>query len=82
MILLLNGAFGVGKTTVARLLVARMPRAVVFERLVRRDVTAANKARQFRRSPSELRVARKVPGIPRRLPRLGMTRSFLQAAWQ
>jgi predicted kinase len=31
MILLLNGAFGVGKTTVARLLVARLPRAVLFD---------------------------------------------------
>ena len=30
MILLLNGAFGIGKTTVARLLVKRMPRAVLF----------------------------------------------------
>ena len=31
MIVLLNGAFGVGKTTVARLLVERMPRAVLFD---------------------------------------------------
>jgi chloramphenicol 3-O-phosphotransferase len=31
LILLLNGAFGVGKTTVARLLVARMERAMVFD---------------------------------------------------
>ena len=30
MIVLLNGAFGIGKTTVARLLVNRMPRAVLF----------------------------------------------------
>ena len=30
MILLLNGAFGIGKTTVARLLVKRLPRAVLF----------------------------------------------------
>ena len=30
MILLLNGAFGIGKTTVARSLVKRLPRAVVF----------------------------------------------------
>lgn len=30
MILLLNGAFGIGKTTVARALVARLPRAVLF----------------------------------------------------
>ena len=31
MILLLNGAFGIGKTTVARVLVARLPRAVLFD---------------------------------------------------
>jgi hypothetical protein len=31
MILLLNGAFGVGKTTVARAVVARLPRAVLFD---------------------------------------------------
>lgn len=31
MIILLNGAFGTGKTTVARLLVARLPRAVAFD---------------------------------------------------
>ena len=31
MILLLNGAFGIGKTTVARSLVARQPRAVLFD---------------------------------------------------
>ncbi len=31
MILLLNGAFGIGKTTVARSLVARMPRSVLFD---------------------------------------------------
>lgn len=31
MILLLNGAFGVGKTTVARSLVKRLPRAVLFD---------------------------------------------------
>lgn len=31
VILLLNGAFGIGKTTVARLLVARLPRAVLFD---------------------------------------------------
>ena len=31
MILLLNGAFGIGKTTVARLLVARMERAMLFD---------------------------------------------------
>lgn len=30
MILLLNGAFGIGKTTVARVLVRRLPRAVLF----------------------------------------------------
>jgi len=30
VILLLNGSFGIGKTTVARLLVKRMPRAVLF----------------------------------------------------
>lgn len=31
MILLLNGAFGIGKTTVARALVRRFPRAVLFD---------------------------------------------------
>lgn len=31
MILLLNGAFGIGKTTVARELVARLPRAVLYD---------------------------------------------------
>ena len=31
MIVLLNGAFGVGKTTVARLLVRRLPRAILFD---------------------------------------------------
>jgi chloramphenicol 3-O-phosphotransferase len=31
VILLLNGAFGIGKTTVARALVARMPRARLFD---------------------------------------------------
>ncbi len=31
MILLLNGAFGIGKTTVARLLVGRLGRAVLFD---------------------------------------------------
>lgn len=31
MILLLNGAFGIGKTTVARALVARLPRAVLYD---------------------------------------------------
>jgi predicted kinase len=31
VILLLNGAFGVGKTTVARSLVARSPRAILFD---------------------------------------------------
>jgi chloramphenicol 3-O-phosphotransferase len=31
VILLLNGAFGIGKTTVARLLVARLERAVLFD---------------------------------------------------
>jgi predicted kinase len=31
VILLLNGAFGVGKTTVARSLVRRLPRAVLFD---------------------------------------------------
>jgi len=31
VIVLLNGAFGVGKTTVARLMVARLPRAVLFD---------------------------------------------------
>lgn len=31
MILLLNGAFGIGKTTVARLLVRRLPRAILFD---------------------------------------------------
>ncbi len=31
MILLLNGAFGIGKTTVARSLVARLPRAGLFD---------------------------------------------------
>ena len=50
MIILLNGAFGIGKTTVARMLVPRLPRAVLFNpeligsalqrslRLVGRDV--------------------------------------------
>lgn len=50
MILLLNGAFGVGKTTVARALARRLPRSVVFDpelvgfvlqraaRVARRDV--------------------------------------------
>lgn len=32
LILLLNGAFGIGKTTVGRSLVARLPRAVLFDR--------------------------------------------------
>jgi broad-specificity NMP kinase len=31
VILLINGAFGIGKTTVARLLVKRLPRAIVFD---------------------------------------------------
>ena len=31
MILLLNGAFGIGKTTVARALVRRLPRAVLYD---------------------------------------------------
>ena len=31
MILFLNGAFGIGKTTVARALVDRLPRAVLFD---------------------------------------------------
>ena len=31
MIILLNGAFGIGKTTVARLLVSRLRRAVLFD---------------------------------------------------
>lgn len=31
MILLLNGAFGIGKTTVARVIVARLPRAVLYD---------------------------------------------------
>ena len=31
MIVLLNGSFGVGKTTVARLMVARLPRAILFD---------------------------------------------------
>ena len=31
MILLLNGAFGIGKTTVARILVERLPRAVLYD---------------------------------------------------
>ena len=31
MILLLNGAFGIGKTTVARVLVARVPDALLFD---------------------------------------------------
>ncbi|HYC91607.1 MAG TPA: AAA family ATPase [Thermoanaerobaculia bacterium] len=31
VILFLNGAFGIGKTTVARALVARLPRAVLFD---------------------------------------------------
>lgn len=31
MILFLNGAFGIGKTTVARALVERLPRAVLFD---------------------------------------------------
>ncbi|HVE70952.1 MAG TPA: AAA family ATPase [Thermoanaerobaculia bacterium] len=31
MILFLNGAFGIGKTTVARALVKRLPRAVLFD---------------------------------------------------
>jgi hypothetical protein len=31
VILLLDGAFGIGKTTVARLVVARLPRAVLFD---------------------------------------------------
>ena len=31
MILLLNGAFGVGKTSVARSLVARLPRTILFD---------------------------------------------------
>jgi len=31
VILLLNGAFGIGKTTVARVLVARVPNAVLFD---------------------------------------------------
>ena len=31
MIVLVNGAFGIGKTTVARALVARLPRAVLYD---------------------------------------------------
>lgn len=31
MIVLLNGAFGIGKTSVARVLVARLPRAVLYD---------------------------------------------------
>src|SRR5687767_2126468 len=31
LILLLNGAFGIGKTSVARRLVARLPRAVLYD---------------------------------------------------
>src|SRR5687768_517725 len=31
MILLLNGAFGIGKTSVARALAARLPRTVLFD---------------------------------------------------
>jgi predicted kinase len=31
VILFVNGAFGIGKTTVARLVVARLPRAVLFD---------------------------------------------------
>jgi hypothetical protein len=61
MILLLNGAFGIGKTTVARLVVARLPRAVLFDpepigialqraaRLVRREVADFQDLRAWRR---------------------------------
>lgn len=31
MIFLLNGAFGIGKTTVARVMVSRLPRAILFD---------------------------------------------------
>jgi predicted kinase len=31
VIILLNGAFGIGKTTVARVLVSRLPRAILFD---------------------------------------------------
>jgi len=31
MIVYINGAFGIGKTTVAKLLVARIPEAILFD---------------------------------------------------
>lgn len=73
MILLLNGAFGIGKTTVARALVARLSRAVLFDpeligialqrtaRLVRREVDDFQDLPSWRRlTITALRVTRLV----------------------
>lgn len=71
MILLLNGAFGIGKSTVARALVPRLPRAVIFDpewigivlqrllRLFGRDVDDFQDLRLWRRlTVAGLRVTR------------------------
>ena len=71
MILLLNGSFGIGKTTVARILVARLPRAVLYDpelvgialqriaRFVGRDVEDFQDLRLWRRlTVIALRVVR------------------------
>src|SRR5215212_700270 len=72
MILLLNGAFGIGKTTVARAMVARMPRALLFDpeligmalqrlgRLTGRRIDDFQDLRMWRRlTVAGLRIARR-----------------------
>ena len=57
MILLLNGAFGIGKTTVARLLVKRMPRAVLFNpELIGRALQFVRPVDDFQDLPSWRRM--------------------------
>jgi AAA domain len=57
VILLLNGAFGIGKTTVARLLVRRMRRAVLFNpELIGSALQLVNRVYDFQDLPSWRRL--------------------------
>lgn len=71
MILLINGAFGIGKTSVARILVSRLPRAILYDpeligialqrlaRVAGRDVPDFQDLRLWRRlTIAALRVVR------------------------
>jgi predicted kinase len=83
VILLLNGAFGIGKTTVARVLVSRLPRAVLYDpewigiALQRVARLAGREVEDFQ----DLRVWRRLTIAALRITRLGFRNVIVPMAF-